>query len=189
VTFWRARFARGFAKTSSRNRKAISGLRRQDAGANVGVADGPQGERQGWREYIQRLCPYEARRKAGFPFRHDGAFDRAGANPPSLQRHGGIRFAAPALPRFTRLCQNVIPGRSGATIRDPSASANTKPAARRAFLWWGGVFASSLMLPLACVRGTACGDPIVPGEFVAALLPPALPRCATRGQPRERVKP
>jgi hypothetical protein len=30
-----------------------SRLRRQDAEANIGLADGPQGERQGWREYTQ----------------------------------------------------------------------------------------------------------------------------------------
>jgi len=32
---------------------AKAGLRRQDAEAAIGLADGPQGERQGRREYIQ----------------------------------------------------------------------------------------------------------------------------------------
>jgi hypothetical protein len=32
---------------------AQAGLRRQDAEAKVGAADGPHGERRGWREYIQ----------------------------------------------------------------------------------------------------------------------------------------
>jgi hypothetical protein len=42
-----------FTVTSTSRHSGESRLRRQDAEANIGLADGPQGERRGWRESTQ----------------------------------------------------------------------------------------------------------------------------------------